>query len=37
MVIDVLCYTQIKMDPNIEKMINQIISNNIKPIFMNIL
>ena len=31
-----LPYINIKWHPNIIKMINQIISNNIKPIFMNI-
>ena len=35
-ILDILCYIHIKWDPNITKMINQIITNNIKPIFMNI-
>ena len=35
-VIDILCYIHIKWDPNITEVINQIITNNIKPIFINI-
>ena len=35
-VIDILCYIHIKWNPNIIKMINQIITNYIRPIFMNI-
>ena len=35
-VIDIMCYIHIKRDSNIIKMINQIITNSIKQIFMNI-
>ena len=35
-VIDILCDIHIKWDPSIIKMINQIITNIIKQIFMNI-
>ena len=35
-VLDILCYIHIKWDPNIIKMKNQIITNSIKQIFMNI-
>ena len=35
-VIDILGYIHIKWDPKLIEVINQIVTNNIKPIFMNI-